>query len=564
MEQVISSCKSAADYPGNLIKSNTYEFVATSYSDRLDECEHDLFGNENSAALYFWDFGDGGKERLYVTRAMLVLSFTYQQVMPGFLDFLFTFGKQANERDLHIGGFRYQTRLSDTKTGLSVPELGWSGCDYRLCYNLKSIERAQGGGEPWSIRQAAVHHSFDVESGQASWIVVKANKLLQSRIKSATGSRGLPELNSYTDLNKAFSSTVAIHLIFCGWAGENWRWYINFLEDSLQDTTRRTLSPIVRTPTSPLSEVNRSLPRLDTNSYDRFILPQTTEPKQLTPPPQPTKDILLGFHYLADGMKEPQSPYDSGHPQRPHSRQGFSFADLQRAQNIEEKAKAAILVLKNNISVFTDLMNYYKTIVTYQGWPSRLATQCHEDMLRFEQDLSSIKNDMLLQLSRVETLLQLSADRKSLLYGILDTQNTEATKVATENMQRMTAEMHEIALKTKQETISMRIITFVTLCFLPGTFISVGWTLMSTDIVHFPNTDAGPFESLFSRGALELYLLISLPLVVITLAGWYVFYLWEIRQRDSSPREPRRGRLYRAWVAIRKCFRRPRLSILPK
>ena len=341
---------------------------------------------------------------------MLTLSFTYQQVMPGFLDFIFTFGKQANERDLHIGGFRYQTRLPDSKRGLLVPELGWSGCDYRLCYNLKSIEKAQGGGEPWSIRQAAVHHSFDVQSGQASWIVVKANKLLQNRIKSATGSRGLPELTSYSDLDKTFSSTLAIHLIFCGWSGENWRWYINFLEDSLQETSRRTLSPIVRTPTSPMSEVNRSIPHLDVNSHDRFKSPQTAEPKKSAPPPQATKDILLVFPYL-----EPQSPYDSCHSQRPQSRQGFSFADLQRAQNIEEKAKAAMLILKNNISVFTDLMSYYKTIKTYQGWPSHFAAQCREDMLRFEQDLSSNKNDMLLQLSRVETLVQLTADRKSLV-----------------------------------------------------------------------------------------------------------------------------------------------------
>ena len=330
--------------------------------------------------------------------------------MPGFLDFIFTFGKQANERDLHIGGFRYQTRLLDTKRGLSVPELGWSGCDYRLCYNLKSIERAQGGGEPWSIRQAAVHHAFDVESSQVSWIVVKANKLLQTRIKSATGPRGLPELSSYTDLNKTFSSTLAIHLIFCGWAAENWRWYINFLEDSLQETTRRTLSPIVRTPTSPIPEAERFLPLAYMNSNDIFISPQTTEPKQPNAPSQPTRDISLDF-----GMMEPQSPYDSSRPQRPPSRQGFSFADLQRAQNIEEKAKAAMLILKNNISVFTDLMSYYKTIETYQSWPSQLAAQCHEDMFRFEQDLSSTKNDMLLQLSRVKTLLQLTADRKSLV-----------------------------------------------------------------------------------------------------------------------------------------------------
>ena len=61
MEQVISSCKSAPEYPKNLVKSNTYEFVATSYFDRLNECERDLFGKANSAALHFWDFRDGGK-----------------------------------------------------------------------------------------------------------------------------------------------------------------------------------------------------------------------------------------------------------------------------------------------------------------------------------------------------------------------------------------------------------------------------------------------------------------------------------------------------------------------
>jgi hypothetical protein len=58
--------------------------------------------------------------------------------------------------------------------------------------------------------------------------------------------------------------------------------------------------------------------------------------------------------------------------------------------------------------------------------------------------------------------------------------NAEATMVlamksqqSTENMEVMTKDMHIIAQKTKQETVSMRIITLVTLFFLPGTFISV-------------------------------------------------------------------------------------------
>jgi Mg2+ and Co2+ transporter CorA len=43
----------------------------------------------------------------------------------------------------------------------------------------------------------------------------------------------------------------------------------------------------------------------------------------------------------------------------------------------------------------------------------------------------------------------------------------------TQDMHDLTQDMHEIAVKTKQETVSMRIITLVTLFFLPGTFISV-------------------------------------------------------------------------------------------
>lgn len=44
---------------------------------------------------------------------------------------------------------------------------------------------------------------------------------------------------------------------------------------------------------------------------------------------------------------------------------------------------------------------------------------------------------------------------------------------STNNMEIMTKDMHVLAQKTKQETVSMRIITLVTLFYLPGTFISV-------------------------------------------------------------------------------------------
>jgi hypothetical protein len=49
----------------------------------------------------------------------------------------------------------------------------------------------------------------------------------------------------------------------------------------------------------------------------------------------------------------------------------------------------------------------------------------------------------------------------------------EKAEASTTKMHSMTEEMNALTQKTKQETVSMRIITLVTLFFLPGTFISV-------------------------------------------------------------------------------------------
>ena len=66
------------------------------------------------------------------------------------------------------------------------------------------------------------------------------------------------------------------------------------------------------------------------------------------------------------------------------------------------------------------------------------------------------------------------------LTGILGIQNMKANYMlalraqeSQKNMELATKDMHILALKTKSETVSMRIITLVTLFFLPGTFISV-------------------------------------------------------------------------------------------
>jgi len=135
----------------------------------------------------------------------------------------------------------------------------------------------------------------------------------------------------------------------------------------------------------------------------------------------------------------------------------------------------------------------------------------------------------------------------------MEWRSTEAIKMiskqchtSTEHMESMTVEMRELAVKTKQETVSMRIITLVTLFFLPGTFISVSQrprrgscfsvltadlqTLMSTDIVRFDHS-----KEMFSMAALKLFLAISLPMMFLTFVAWYAVY-WYVNNRARFQR----------------------------
>jgi Mg2+ and Co2+ transporter CorA len=56
-------------------------------------------------------------------------------------------------------------------------------------------------------------------------------------------------------------------------------------------------------------------------------------------------------------------------------------------------------------------------------------------------------------------------------------QSTKNMEQMSKRMELITEDMHEIAQKTQRETVSMRIITLVTLFFLPATFIAVCATI---------------------------------------------------------------------------------------
>ncbi len=365
-----------------------------------------------------------------------MLAFTYFQVMPEFLDFLFAFGKQVHAQDLYCSGFRQLTCLTKSEVGLCIPELGWSGRGYQVCYSLKSVEKSGIQQDwPWSVRHCAAHHSFDIATVRSTWIIIKGDQLMERRINSATSDRGPTEFSSFQTIEKAFAAGLATHLLLCDWSTENWRWYIKFLEDKLQEMTRETITINADVPLSPGAEADyfTMQPRQMTSKTKRTTKSSFSVFSRERIQSNENFELLLDKKPLPpsrtytnpDGVKQPlppgftmdgsQSPRPETLPYENYGQQQFSFSDLQKTQDIEEKANETALVIRLNLNVISQMRRYYQSIVQSREFPNDLSHKCIGEMARFGCRIDDIESDMQLQILRVEALIQLLAERKTLV-----------------------------------------------------------------------------------------------------------------------------------------------------
>lgn len=598
-KQLLSrSCNAAGSFPKNVVRSTTSRHHLEGFFRRLNDHKGRLFCEDGKASLDLWEFYDSfgefrnvcvssnfelkgrlegerlfthedprsrfifihapnSRERLRVSYEMITCALTHHQVMPNFLDFIFPFGYQHYAEDFHFSGFREDTRLSIPGGGLQIPELGRSGREVRICYSLKSVEpHIKTPDWPWSVRQAALYHSFDLETGKTCWVVVKGSNLIRDRIQSATSpdADGASELPSFETNASSFASTLATHLVLCDWCDEDWRWYLTFLEKRLQDLTRRALAvdvpsapsivepstfhvieptiPIRRT-FSDITKKTLTIPRriaTSSASMAKKTKFKPSFPQPLSPPPSPTDDEPPQLPpVLPPGMGGANNP-----PSTANTDEIFSVGTLQKVQAIEDKANEVLLNLESNIKIVSDIRNHYRVILDSEDCPPELVSGCKSEFAHFQKRIDNIIGDLEIQHTSAKVLLRLVENRESLLSGLLNLRNIEASKelakksqYSAKKMEAMTEAMHQIAVKTKQETVSMRIITLVTLFFLPGTFIS---TIMSTDIITWQTTQES--GKVFQLGALQLYLAITIPMMLLVFAAWGIVFWWVNRRQD--------------------------------
>jgi hypothetical protein len=308
---------------------------------------------------------------------MLTYILTWHQVMPAFIDFLLAFGASEYPRDFHYSGFRSELDLDDSSNRLNLRSLDRSGRELRLCHVLRSVERLSPSGNstrrwPWSLRPTVTYHSFDAESNRSVWLIVKANDLIKKRVRATCKEQDLYRMDTGDGVNNTFESTLRTHLVLCALAGENWRWYINYIEERVQALTRGALTE----PVDQTSLLMERLPHAQTELQEKRRLATNTKDR---------------------------------------TESGLSFEHLQEVHFIEEKANEGLLVLRANFAVIQDLHAFYTEVNDALIANPECIKPSLSAIQTFQRHLDVTSKELTMQEARFQTVLQLLADRRALV-----------------------------------------------------------------------------------------------------------------------------------------------------
>ncbi|TDZ20068.1 putative serine/threonine-protein kinase MPS1-like protein [Colletotrichum orbiculare MAFF 240422] len=193
----------------------------------------------------------------------------------------------------------------------------------------------------------------------------------------------------------------------------------------------------------------------------------------------------------------------------------YTAADIQSLLKWQEKICEVITTLESNVEVMTSLMRFYIALESHKYFDLRLS--CADDIDEFANKLSRMIDDFKLQINRTRALEKLTTDRGEL--------------VKHHRLERLNQNM-------EREAMLVRIVTFVTLIYLPATFVS---TFFSTDIIKYQDSESP--NGNFSMVAMERWLQVTLPLTTITLGLAYAGKCPIRQEFDQLLQDPKVRRL---------------------
>ncbi|KAF4460055.1 serine threonine kinase [Fusarium albosuccineum] len=445
---------------------------------------------------------------------------SFHQVPPSFLDFVSSFGSTHYPTDYHMTGFHCDDTLDVPESNLlSISKLGRSGREHRMQYLLRSVERDTGpdGSKRWNIRQMAVHHAYDLSTGKALWINIKANNVMEERIKEATAD--FPSLGSAAmkDLPKSFAATLATHLIHLEWCDEEWRHCINDAESKIRDALAKAQTARIRQPPQFTPLAQRAL------AVYKPTVSGLSQQEKFSPlaPRLWGQGIWNRFQNLGrrtnGGAQDPRSSaVNDGYI---HDRQidslmnldTFSIEEVQKLHYLGEQLESFRLVMELNCQTLRDIAERYQELLSRRGFPKDIKMGCTEDVESFVRRVARSRKNLEIRITQVKSLITWLQDGKALFDGILQYRNVQISRIFTESSHAQSEKMERIAYKTEKETISMHVITCVTLAFLPAMFVA---TFFQSGLVEVNQNSTGVNNAVkFHSNAFGLFAGICFPLM---------------------------------------------------
>ncbi|KAK1689034.1 hypothetical protein BDP55DRAFT_426919 [Colletotrichum godetiae] len=207
------------------------------------------------------------------------------------------------------------------------------------------------------------------------------------------------------------------------------------------------------------------------------------------------------------------------------AQENFTSATLGQVQKWEDKTNETVMIMASNVSILKLLREFYKGLVRDDDFPNRERWACQQEVSNYALQVDEVIDEAEMLVSRAKVLVKVIANRKASLMQHLQGQTAEVAY-------KLNTRMFEQANQSATEAVAMRIITVVTLIYLPATFSS---TFFSTDIIKYQDGES------FSWPALARFMQVTFPLMFLTFliaGGWF----WtESKRRSSKIESKERG-----------------------
>lgn len=157
-------------------------------------------------------------------------------------------------------------------------------------------------------------------------------------------------------------------------------------------------------------------------------------------------------------------------------RQTSSSYHLQKAQNLEEQTTEAIMVLKGNSNVLLSLRDFYQHLQENTLFP--LKDICRSDLSAFVNQVDSFIYDSNMQIERGRLLADNIAARRTMVRLGMKTAAifrmfAHPLQILQHLQSQATEKMEKLTTSMQKDSLTVRIIAFLTFLYLPATFVSV-------------------------------------------------------------------------------------------